>query len=68
MPGAPERAIDEDTVRMIATLARDVERIFGTPQDVEWAIAGGELWLLQARPITALPSRRHLRSRATVIG
>jgi pyruvate,water dikinase len=26
------------------------------PQDVEWALAGGELFLLQARPITALPA------------
>jgi phosphohistidine swiveling domain-containing protein len=32
-----------------------VEAAFGTPQDVEWAFdAAGELWLLQARPITTL--------------
>jgi phosphohistidine swiveling domain-containing protein len=52
---APEHAVDADAVRAIAELARDVERILGVPQDVEWAIADGELWLLQARPITALP-------------
>ena len=68
MPARAEHAINEDTVRMIATLARDVERIFGTPQDVEWAIAGGELWLLQARTDHCAPSRRHLRSRATATG
>jgi rifampicin phosphotransferase len=28
---------------------------FGQPQDIEWAIEAGVLWLLQARPITALP-------------
>lgn len=26
----------------------------GTPQDIEWAIADGTLWILQSRPVTAL--------------
>jgi len=44
---------DADVIR-IASLARRAERFFGRPQDIEWAIAGGELWLLQSRPITVL--------------
>lgn len=36
-------------------LAQRVEREFGSPQDIEWAYAGGRLYLLQARPITTLP-------------
>jgi pyruvate,water dikinase len=32
-----------------------LEKAFGGPQDVEWAFAGGELALLQTRPITAKP-------------
>ena len=39
----------------VARLARRVEAYFGPPQDVEWAISGDELHLLQARPMTALP-------------
>ena len=27
----------------------------GAPQDIEWANADGQLWVLQARPITHLP-------------
>nr|WP_316745407.1 phosphoenolpyruvate synthase [Streptomyces sp. MK7] len=27
---------------------------FGCPQDIEWAIAGDTLWILQSRPVTAL--------------
>ena len=28
---------------------------FGGPQDIEWALVGGRPWILQARPMTALP-------------
>jgi rifampicin phosphotransferase len=53
---APEGAIDAGWALAVATLARRVEAHFGgTPQDIEWVLAGGELILLQARPITALP-------------
>ncbi len=52
---APERAIDTSQARLVADLARRAEAHFGCPQDIEWALAGGEVFLLQARPITALP-------------
>jgi phosphohistidine swiveling domain-containing protein len=52
---APEKAISSDQVRAVAEMARRVEAHCGSPQDIEWAIANGQLFLLQARPITALP-------------
>lgn len=42
-------------VEAIAEVARRVQAHFGAPQDIEWAIDGPTLWLLQARPMTALP-------------
>lgn len=51
----PEQALDADLARRVADLARRVEALFGVPQDIEWALAGGELNLLQARPMTAFP-------------
>ncbi len=36
----------------LAARALDLERALGAPQDLEWAIEPGRLWLLQARPIT----------------
>lgn len=57
---APEGAIDERDARRVAELAMRLEATLGAPQDVEWAIAGGELFLLQSRPITALPRRPQL--------
>ena len=54
---APEGAIDAEVAAAVAALARRVEARLGAPQDIEWALAGGELVLLQARPITALPDQ-----------
>ena len=39
--------------RALARLARRATRLFGAPQDIEWAIDNADrLWLLQSRPIT----------------
>jgi len=52
----PERAIDERQALQIAAEARRIAEAHGAPQDVEWAIdRGGGLWIIQARPMTALP-------------
>jgi pyruvate,water dikinase len=50
-----EGAIAAEQAIAIATLARRVASHFGSPQDIEWAIAAGQLSLLQARPMTAVP-------------
>lgn len=49
--------IERATALRIAELAKRVAGLRGAPQDIEWAIAGSELFLLQARPITGLPRR-----------
>ncbi|HEX8555065.1 MAG TPA: PEP/pyruvate-binding domain-containing protein [Sphingomonas sp.] len=45
--------LPDEAVARVADLARAVERAFGVPQDIEWALADGRLHLLQARPITS---------------
>jgi pyruvate,water dikinase len=39
---------------LLAELGCALEERFGGPQDVEWAIADGQLYLLQSRPVTTL--------------
>jgi rifampicin phosphotransferase len=52
----PERAIDRRQASEVARAARGIAAARGTPQDIEWAIDNdGTLWILQARPMTALP-------------
>lgn len=41
----------------LADLMRRVEASYQFPQDIEWAISGGKLWLLQSRPVTSIPPR-----------
>jgi rifampicin phosphotransferase len=53
--GTPARLLPDRVLRALARLGGDVARHFGRPQDIEWAYAQGRLWLLQARPMTALP-------------
>ena len=52
---ASEASISAGQAADIADLARRVEEHFGSPQDIEWAISADQLYLLQARPMTALP-------------
>jgi pyruvate,water dikinase len=52
----PERAIDRGQALEVARQARRIAAARGAPQDIEWAIDNdGTLWILQARPMTALP-------------
>lgn len=50
-------ALTDTQVVQVADLARSVGKLFGRPQDIEWAFAGDHLFLLQSRPITALAAR-----------
>ena len=55
-----EPCLGEEQLAALLEIARRVEGHFGTPQDIEWAIARGRplpdaLVVLQTRPVTALP-------------
>ena len=51
---AAEVVLSQAAISELVALGRRVQAHFGEPQDIEWAWAGGEAWLLQARPITSL--------------
>jgi rifampicin phosphotransferase len=51
----PQKSIGPELAQRVAALARKAEGARRAPQDIEWAVAGDRLWLLQSRPITALP-------------
>ncbi len=56
--------LDEERLAALVDMARRVEGHFGGHQDIEWAIARGgepdrpgELFMLQARPVTVKPAK-----------
>jgi pyruvate,water dikinase len=44
--------LTDDQVRRLAGLGAAAVDLLGGPQDLEWALAGDDLWLLQSRPVT----------------
>jgi phosphohistidine swiveling domain-containing protein len=39
----------------LARMGVQIDRLYGQPMDIEWALSRGRFFLLQARPITTLP-------------
>jgi pyruvate,water dikinase len=45
-------SVSDEELQALATLALRLERLCGTPQDIEWAIdETGAIWVLQTRPL-----------------
>lgn len=56
-PRASEQVLTADEIRTVAELVTRIERHYGAPQDVEFAIERGRLYITQSRPITTLGTR-----------
>ena len=50
--------VDRSLALRLHELSQRVERVFGVPQDIEWAEWGGRLYLLQSRPVTSSAGSR----------
>jgi len=63
--GTAESPVDESKRRALVlntaqvtelvTLGRAIEALYGSPQDIEWCQANKKIYIVQARPMTALP-------------
>jgi rifampicin phosphotransferase len=47
------RVLSPERAEELAGTGLAIEKLYGEPVDVEWALAGGDLSVLQARPITS---------------
>lgn len=58
VPVSPEKrgvlCLSEQEVKALCKAAVDVENYYGCPMDIEWAVRGGNAYILQARAITTL--------------
>lgn len=51
----PTPALSVPQVAELAVLLQRIERLFGSPQDVEWVHDGSTFWIVQSRPVSGVP-------------
>ncbi len=49
-----ERKLTDEEIKELAKTGVAIEEHYGFPQDIEWAIEDGEVYILQSRPVTTL--------------
>ena len=52
------RVLSDTELEQLVKLGRQVESHYQSPQDVEWAIKNGSIYMLQSRPITTIDSEK----------
>jgi len=51
------RCADDDILKLIFDEGEKLREHFGCPQDIEWAVEAGKVYILQSRAITTLPDQ-----------
>jgi pyruvate, water dikinase len=49
-----DRVLTDEELQRLGDLGRQLEERHGVAQDIEWAIVGEEIYLLQSRPVTTM--------------
>ena len=65
-------ALTTHQVTALAAIGQRLEALFGGPRDIEWAIADGQIWILQSRPVTGvgtltIPAMAHVACTRTLV-
>ncbi|VVB87751.1 Phosphoenolpyruvate synthase [uncultured archaeon] len=55
--------LEDDEILKLVELGEVVEDLYGTPQDVEWAIKNKEVFMLQSRPITTIKKKKEIKEK-----
>jgi pyruvate,water dikinase len=49
-----QQALSEEVILQLAETGRQIQKEYGFPQDIEWALADGAIYILQSRAVTSL--------------
>ena len=55
------RVLSDAEIDKLAMYGKIAEDHYGIPQDVEWSIVGGTIYILQSRPITTIGNRKEAK-------
>ena len=59
---ANERVLSDDEIKELVKFAELIENHYGNPQDVEWGIEKGKVYILQSRAITTIRGKKEEKS------
>ena len=59
------QVIQDTNIRELARLGKKIEEHYGKPQDIEWAMDKGQIYIVQARPVTTFKKKEE---EASVMG
>jgi pyruvate,water dikinase len=48
------QTLTDEQILQLEQIGRNIEQHFGSPQDIEWCLAGDTFYIVQSRPITTL--------------
>lgn len=60
-----EQKISDREILKLFDLALAIEKHYGKPQDTEWGIEGGRIYMLQSRPVTTLDNGNENQSQGS---
>ena len=49
-----ESCLNDEEISELARLVDKIEKFYGKPQDIEWALEDNEFYIVQSRPITTI--------------
>lgn len=49
-----EQALSDEEIVTLARLGERIQAHYGSEQDIEWCLSGGQFYIVQARPITSI--------------
>lgn len=49
-----KQKLKESEIKKLARLGKEIEKHYYFPQDIEWAIEGGKIYIVQTRPVTTI--------------
>ena len=52
-----ERVLSDEEIEKLVEIGEIIEAHYGTPQDVEWAIENGKIYIVQSRPVTTIKKK-----------
>ncbi len=58
--------LSAEQCRQLVRIGSEIAQLNRAPQDIEWTYAEGALWILQTRPVTALPAPKQAKGKRIV--